>query len=82
MLSYKKLDVYKCSIQLLALTTAVLAKIGRTKGNAVIADQLKRAALSIPLAKRQGPRGGFRHPDCQNVDQDVPLPLNGGVCNL
>ncbi len=53
-LSFKKLDVYQCSIQLLALTAEVLDVLGQTKGNAVIADQLKRAALSVPLNIGEG----------------------------
>jgi len=53
-LSFKKLDVYQCSIQLLALTAEVLEVLGQAKGNAVIADQLKRAALSVPLNIGEG----------------------------
>ena len=48
MLNFKKLDVYQCSIQLLALTADVLEALAKSKGNAVIADQLKRARSRSP----------------------------------
>ena len=54
MLTYKKLDVYRCSIDLLALASGVLDSMRSSKGNAIIADQLKRAALSIPLNIGEG----------------------------
>jgi four helix bundle protein len=54
MLSYKKLDVYKCAIELLAIAAKVLETLGHSKGNAVIADQLKRAALSVPINIGEG----------------------------
>ena len=47
MLSHEKLDVYQKSIQFLALTVRILD--GLPKGNGTLADQLKRAALSVPL---------------------------------
>lgn len=66
MLSFKKLDVYRCSIELLALAAVVLESMAKSKGNAVIADQLKRAALSVPLnigegAGRSTPADQTRH---------------------
>ena len=54
MLSFKKLDVYRVSIELLALAAEVIESIGRSKGNAPLADQLKRAALSVPLNIGEG----------------------------
>jgi four helix bundle protein len=54
MLSYKKLDVYRCSIELLALVVEVLDALSKKKGSAALADQLKRAALSVPLNIGEG----------------------------
>ena len=53
-LSYKKLDVYKCAIELLALAAEVLEDLSKSKGTAILADQLKRAALSGPLNIAEG----------------------------
>lgn len=61
-LGYKKLDVYKCAIELLAVTAGVLERWQQSKGNAVIADQLKRACLSIPLNIGEG-AGKATRPD-------------------
>lgn len=47
MLSFQRLDVYQCSIQFLALSTRLSGSL--PKGNANLADQLRRAALSVPL---------------------------------
>ena len=47
MLSFQRLDIYKCSVQFLALSSRLLATL--PKGNAALADQLRRAALSVPL---------------------------------
>lgn len=47
MLSYEKLDVYKAAIEFLAVTTKILATL--PKGNSSLADQLRRAGISIPL---------------------------------
>lgn len=46
-LSHEKLDVYQKSIQFLSLSSKILASLPR--GNAELSDQLKRAALSVPL---------------------------------
>ena len=47
MLSFQKLDVYQCSIEFVGRAV----KIGSSlpKGNAELRDQLRRAALSVPL---------------------------------
>jgi len=47
MLAYENMDVYRCAIQFLALSTKALEAM--PKGNSGLSDQLKRAALSIPL---------------------------------
>lgn len=47
MLAYERMDVYQCAVKFLALSAKCLEKF--PKGNAGLADQLKRAALSIPL---------------------------------
>lgn len=45
MLSYEKLDVYKCAIQFLILVATILARIPR--GYSFLSDELKRASVSI-----------------------------------
>ncbi len=47
LLYYQKLDVYKCSIEFLTLTIEIESDL--QSGNSALKDQLKRAALSIPL---------------------------------
>lgn len=47
MLAYEKMDVYRCAVQFLGLSANALKEM--PKGNRGLADQLKRAALSIPL---------------------------------
>lgn len=58
MLDHERLDVYQAAIQFLALAHRVLARLPR--GNGAIADQLRRAALSIPVNIGEG--GGKRSP--------------------
>ena len=57
MLGHEKLDVYRCGIEFLALASKQLDAFPR--GNAGLADQLRRASLSIPLniAESVGSRG-------------------------
>lgn len=45
MLSFQRLDVYRCAIELLAFTST----IEYPRGLSHLADQLRRAALSVPL---------------------------------
>ena len=47
MLSREKLDVYKTAIEFLAVSARLLESL--PKGNAGLADQLRRASISIPL---------------------------------
>jgi len=47
MLSFQKLDVYRCATEFLALAVSLSQDVPR--GNAQILDQLRRAATSIPL---------------------------------
>jgi four helix bundle protein len=51
-LSYQKLDVYQCAIKFLALVAEILGKLPR--GYAFLADELKRAAMSIPQNIAEG----------------------------
>lgn len=51
-LAHEKLDVYQCAVRFLALSAQVLDAL--PTGNSVVADQLKRAALSIPLNIAEG----------------------------
>src|SRR5713101_751359 len=47
MLSFQRLDIYQRAIEFLALTADISTDVPR--GNAALLDQLRRAALSIPL---------------------------------
>jgi len=47
MLSFQKLDVYRCAVEFLAFAFEISSLV--TRGNAPIMDQLRRAATSIPL---------------------------------
>ena len=46
-LAYERLDVYQRSIEFIVLVAPVLEALPR--GNAGLADQLRRASISIPL---------------------------------
>jgi four helix bundle protein len=47
MLDYERLDVYQCSIEHLAIVFRAVALLPR--GYSALADQWRRAAMSIPL---------------------------------
>ena len=47
MLSFQKLDVYKCSVEFVAVAIEVC--VWMPKGHAALSDQLRRAAFSVPL---------------------------------
>jgi four helix bundle protein len=47
MLAYQRLDVYQCAIRALALSTHLSREMPH--GYSSLGDQLRRAALSIPL---------------------------------
>jgi four helix bundle protein len=63
MLSFQKLDVYRCAIDFLALVSTITSS--PPHGAASLADQLKQAATSVPLniaeaAGRTGPADAAR----------------------
>ena len=47
MLSFQRLDVYRCAIELLAFAATLAERM--PKGFASLAEQLRRASLSVPL---------------------------------
>jgi four helix bundle protein len=47
MLSFQKMDVYRCAIEFKPVAVQVGSQIPR--GNAELRDQLRRASLSVPL---------------------------------
>lgn len=47
MLSFQRLDVYRCAIEFVALAGQIAASVPR--GHAPLRDQLHRAAFSVPL---------------------------------
>jgi len=51
-LHHEQLDAYQAAIEFLALATRILARY--PKGTGTLADQLRRASLSIPLNIAEG----------------------------
>jgi four helix bundle protein len=52
MLSYQKLDVYQCSIHFIGLVSLLIRRLPR--GYFFLADELKRASVSIPQNIAEG----------------------------
>src|SRR6476620_11411661 len=52
MLDYERLEVYQSSIEFLGVAFAIADRVPR--GYAALADQLRRAAMSIPLNIAEG----------------------------
>ena len=52
MLDHERLDVYRCALQFAAIAFEMLEKMPR--GHAELADQLRRATISIPLNIAEG----------------------------
>jgi four helix bundle protein len=52
MFGFQRLDVYRCAISFLALSGPLAARSPRGQGE--LADQLRRAALSVPLNIAEG----------------------------
>jgi len=59
-LTFQNLDVYKCSIQFLARSVELIER--RPRGYGGLADQLRRASLSVPLNIAEG-AGRLTEPD-------------------
>jgi four helix bundle protein len=52
MFGFQKLDVYRCAVEFLSSTSTLAQRIPR--GHSDMADQLRRAALSVPLNIAEG----------------------------
>ena len=61
-MSYEKLDVYQCAIKFLGMAIDITNNLPR--GQAALADQIKRASMSIPLNIGEG-AGKRTKADCR-----------------
>ena len=52
MFGFQKLDVYRCAVAFLGVASTLAESIPR--GHSALADQLRRAALSVPLNIAEG----------------------------
>ncbi len=52
MLSFQKLDVYRCSIEFLVFSRRL--RLSAARGNADLVDQIRRAAQSVPQNIAEG----------------------------
>jgi four helix bundle protein len=52
MFGFQKLDVYRCSVTFLGVAGALAERVPR--GHSALSDQLRRAALSVPLNIAEG----------------------------
>lgn len=52
MMSHERLDVYQLSIQFVVVARRIISKLPR--GNADLADHLRRAARAVPLLSAEG----------------------------
>src|SRR3989442_11652507 len=65
MFSFENLDVYRCAISLLARAAPLAERVPR--GYSSLADQLRRASLSIPLNIAEG-NGRFAGAKAQHYE--------------
>ena len=49
---FQKLDVYRCAVRFLGVASTLAERVPR--GHSALADQLRRAALSVPLNIAEG----------------------------
>src|SRR6185312_2683586 len=81
MLDHEKLDVYQRAIEFVACALRIAERLPR--GQAPLADQLRRAAVSIPLniAEGGGPKPRVRGP-CQVPQPSLAaLPWSRALCS-
>ncbi len=52
MFGFQKLDVYRCAVRFLGAASTLAERVPR--GHSALSDQLRRAALSVPLNVAEG----------------------------